>query len=93
MTKTAKTRWPRQTTMENLETYGYATQGAVLKYGDHALAVGFEGQGYHAAVYEFIDSPEETGLGDIECMLNLVETATELFEDGGHAMAWCMKKI
>lgn len=26
MTKTAKTRWPRQTTMENLETYGYATQ-------------------------------------------------------------------
>ena len=43
--------------MENLETYGYATQGAVLKYGDHALAVGFEGRGYHAAVYEFIDKP------------------------------------
>ena len=57
------------------------------------MAVGFEGRGYHAAVYEFIDSPEETGLGDIECMLNLVETATELFEDGGHAMAWCMKQI
>ena len=93
MTKTATTRWPRQTTMEKLETYDYATQGAVLKYGDHALVVGFEGQGYHAAVYEFIDTPEETGLGDIECMLNLVETAGELFEDGGHAMAWCMKQI
>ena len=93
MTKTAKTRWPRQTTMENLETYDYATQGAVLKYGDLALVVGFEGRGYHAAVYEFIDTPEETGLGDIECMLNLVENAEELFEDGGHAMAWCMKQI
>ena len=93
MTKTATTRWPRQTTMEKLETYDYATQGAVLKYGDHALVVGFEGRGYHAAVYEFIDTPEETGLGDIECMLNLVETAGELFDDGGHAMAWCMKQI
>ena len=30
---------------------------------------------------------------DIECRLNLVEAATELFEDGGHAMAWCMKRI
>ena len=30
---------------------------------------------------------------DIECRLNLVESATELFEDGGHAMAWCMKRI
>ena len=93
MTKKATTRWARQTTMEKLETYDYATQGAVLKYGDHALVVGFEGRGYHAAVYEFVDTPEETGLGDIECRLNLVETAGELFEDGGHAMAWCLKQI
>ena len=63
MTKTAKTRWPRQTTMENLETYGYATQGAVLKYGDHALAVGFDGPGYHAAASESLDSPEAPALG------------------------------
>ena len=93
MAKEAKTRWPRQTTMEKLTMYDYATKGAVLKHGDHALVVGFEGTGYHAAVYEFVDTPEETGLGDIECRLNLVETAPELFEDGGHGMAWCMKQI
>ena len=47
MAKKSTTRWARQTTMEKLETYDYATQGAVLKYGDHALVVGFEGRGYH----------------------------------------------
>ena len=93
MTKKATTRWVRQTTMEKLETYDYATQGAVLKYDEQVLVVGFEGRGYHAAVYEFVENTEETGLADIECRLNLVGTAEELFEDGGHAMAWCMKQI
>ena len=46
-----------------------------------------------AAVYEFIETPEECGFSDIECRLNLVEVAEELFEDGGHAMAWCMRKV
>ena len=40
-----------------------------------------------------VETPGETGFADIECRLNLVEAATELFEDGGHAMAWCMKHI
>ncbi|EKX99999.1 hypothetical protein HMPREF9163_00439, partial [Selenomonas sp. oral taxon 138 str. F0429] len=43
--------------------------------------------------YEMVETPEETGFADIECRLNLVEAAKELFEDGGHAMAWCMKRI
>lgn len=86
-------KWTRLTTMEKLEMEGYATMGAVLKHGDHALVVGFEGIGFHAAVYEFVETPEETGLGDSECRLNLAEAATELFEDGGHAMAWCLKHI
>ena len=45
------------------------------------------------ANYEMVETPEETGFADIECRLNLVEAATELFEDGGHAMAWCMAHI
>ena len=57
---------------------------------DEILGVGW---GFHAAVYEMVETPEETGLGDIECRLNLVEACAELFEDGGHAMAWCMKRI
>jgi len=55
--------------------------------------VGREFRGFHAAVYEMVETPEETGFADIECRLNLVEAATELFEDGGHAMVWCMAHI
>ena len=46
---------------------------------------------YEAATYEFIETPEETGLGDIECRLNLLEIADGTFKDGGHAMAWALK--
>ncbi len=88
-----KTAWAKESTMEKLEMNGYATMGAVLKYDDMVLVVGMDAAGFHAAVYEFIDTPEETDLGEIECRLNLVETAEETFEDGGHAMAWCMTQI
>lgn len=46
---------------------------------------------YEAATYEFIETPEETGLGDIECRLNLLEIADGTFKDGGHALAWALK--
>lgn len=41
---------------------------------------------YEAAIYEFIETPEKTGLGAIECRLNLTEIADGTFTDGGHAM-------
>ena len=88
-----KTAWEKMTTMEKLEWNGYANRGAVLKYDDNVLVVGMDSAGFHAAVYEFIETPEETGLGDIECRLGFVDAAIESFKDGGHAMAWCMKKI
>ena len=43
---------------------------------------------YEAAIYEFIETPEETGLGAIECRLNLTEIAEGTFADSGHAMRW-----
>ena len=91
--KNAEARWPKTTTMEHLDEMRYGTSGAILRYGEQILVVGMECWGFHAAVYEMVETPEETGFADIECRLNLVETATELFEDGGHAMAWCMKRI
>ena len=91
--KNAEARWPKESTMEKLEEMRFSTCGAVLRHGEQILVVGREFRGFHAAVYEMIETPEETGLTDIECRLNLVEAATELFEDGGHAMAWCMKRI
>ena len=88
-----KTAWAKVTTMENLEMNGYATKGAVLKYDDKVLVVGMDARGFHAAVYEFVETPEETGLGDLECRLGLADAAIESFKDGGRAMAWCMTHI
>ena len=86
-------KWQTATTMENLELEGYAAMGAVLRHGDKVLAVGCGRFGCHAAVYEMVETPEKTGLGDVECRIGLVEAAEEIFEDGGHAMAWCLSKI
>lgn len=69
-----------------------SSYGAVLKYGEQVLVADIGWKGFSAAVYEFIETPEETGLPDIECRLNLVEGAEDAFEDGGHAIAWCMEK-
>ena len=91
--KNAEARWPKTTTMEHLDEMRFGTSGAILRYGEQILVVGMECWGFHAAIYEMVETPEETGLADIECRLNLLEASTELFEDGGHAMAWGMKRI
>ena len=88
-----ETRWRKATTMEDLAMEGYAAMGAVLRYGGNVLVVGCESFGYHAAVYEMVETPQETGLGDVECRISLVEAAEEVFKDGGHAMEWCLSKI
>lgn len=85
--------WELTTTMEKLATSDYACGGAVLKYDEQVLAVCLDGFDYHAAVFEFIETPEETGLDETECRLNMVETTMEAFADGGHAMAWCLAHI
>ena len=79
--RNAEARWPKTTTMEHLDEMRFGTSGAILRYGEQILVVGMECWGF------------QTGFADIECRLNLVEAAMELFEDGGHAMAWCMKRI
>ena len=76
--KNAEARWPKESTMEKLEEMRFSTCGAVLRYDEQVLVVGREFRGFHAAVYEMVETPEETGFADIECRLNLVEVATEL---------------
>ena len=78
-------RLPNTSTMENLSMKVTAGEGAVLKMGDKVL-------GFIAGVYEFIETPEETGYSYIECRLNLIAMSAELFEDGGHAIAWAMQQ-
>ena len=79
------------TTIEKLQLKVSASYGAVIKYGDRVFVTDCHWKGgFTAEIYEFVETPEETGLGDIECRLHLIQTATERFEDNGHAIAWCM---
>lgn len=105
MKKTAVTRYeeytenfatryclPNTSTMEDLSMKVTAGEGAVLRMGDKVLVTDHAWKGFIAAVYEFIETPEETGYGYIECRLNLITMSEELFEDGGHAIAWAMQQ-
>ncbi len=80
------------TTMEKLEMKTSGCYGAILKYGDKVLytSVTYKGT-YYAEVYEFVETPEETGLGEIECRLNQIERE-EGFPDGGHAIEWAISR-
>lgn len=81
----------KMTTIEQLQMQVSATYGAVLKFGDRVFVTDCHWKGgFTATVYEFIESPEETGLSEIECRLNLILTTDECFADNGHAIAWCM---
>ena len=81
------------TTMEKLQMKVSATYGSVLKFGSHVLVTDahYKG-GFTADIYEFVETPEETGLGDIECRLNHISHAEQTFIDNGHAIAWCMEQ-
>lgn len=85
-------RWKEITSMENLWEDGCAEQGAVLQYGDKVFVCGLTYRGFEAAIYEFVETPEETGYGYIECRIQLLEKNETIFEDGGHAMEWCFSR-
>lgn len=85
-------RLSNTSTMENLSMKVTAGEGAVLKMGDKVLVTDHAWKGFIAGVYEFIETPEETGYSHIECRLNLIAMSGELFEDGGHAIAWAMQQ-
>ena len=86
-------KWNTTTTMEKLWNDGCAEQGAVLKYSDKVLVCGLTYRGFESAVYEFIETEEETGLSYIECRLNLRIASPKPFDDGGDAMKWCYDNI
>jgi len=86
-------KWEQTTSMEHLESSGCSTQGAVLKYGDMVLVCGLTYRRFEAAIYEFIEDEEETGLSYIECRINLHTVAPHPFDDGGDAMKWCFDEL
>lgn len=87
-------RYRRVTTQEHLEMQVSAGDGLVCKYGDHVLmADRYWDAGFIAGVYEFVETPEETGLSECECRLNFIERSEGFFEDGGHAIEWAISRV
>lgn len=82
------------TTREHLEEDLYGCMNAaVLDHGDHVITVlehCFEG--IKVAIYELIETPEETGLGRCECRLSKI-SENKGFEDTGHAVAWALTEL
>ena len=83
----------RITNMEHL-MMDTTPRGAVVKYGQQVFVTDIHWRGHYTAkIYEFVETPEETELGDIECRLSLINEAEERFKDNGHALEWCLKQI
>ena len=81
-------------TIEKLQLAVSATYGAVIQYGDKVFVTDIHWKsGFTAKIYEFIESPEDTGLSPIECRLSLLAEAEETFQDNGHALAWCFAQV
>ena len=81
------------TTIEKLQCKVSASNGVVLQFGDKVFVSDyvFPG-GFKAEIYEYVETPEETGLDAIECRLNLYGKADQRFEDNGHAIEWCIQQ-
>ncbi len=82
------------TTMEKLQLEVSGSYGVVIKFDDKVFVsdLTFKGD-YRAEIYEFIETPEDTGLGDIECRLLPWANSKETFKDSGHAIKWCFEQI
>ena len=85
--------YPQITTMENLQMEGSSSLDAVVKYGENVLAAHYTYKGFTAAVYELIETPEDTGLGYIECRISRIAQADRYFEDGGSAILWGFEQL
>ena len=73
---------------------GFASYGAVIQFGDKVFVTDCHWKGgFTAEIYEFVETPDETELGDIECRLAPWGKTDERFKDNGHAIAWCMAQV
>ena len=73
-------RYRKETTQENLEMQVTAGDGIVAKYGDHILmADRYWNGGFIAGIYEFVETPEETGLCAQELRLLTVFSGRDFY--------------
>ena len=89
---TDKIYFDETTTIEDLE-YEITTSGAVLKYGEFAIAVMVTDEGYVAAIYKFTETPKEDGYDWVDAPLYFIEQADGFFKDTGHAVRWAFDRM
>lgn len=78
------------TTIEELQNNSSITYGATVKFGNKVFHTNLNWKGeFSAEIYEFTAKPDEGDFGSIETPITLVKKANEVFEDNGHALAWC----
>ena len=85
--------YPQITTIEQLQMSSNSSLDAVIQYGDHVLAANHTYKGFTAAVYEFIETYEETGFSDIECRISRIAEADRYFKDNGSAILWGFEQL
>ena len=82
------------TTIEKLQLEVSASYGAVIQYDDKVFVTDISWKGgFTARIFEFVETPGETGFGTIECRLAPWAEAKESFKDNGHALAWCFAQV
>ena len=72
-------------TLSDQKSAGQASMQNALDGEAQSLLSGLDGDGDLA--------PEETGLGECECRLNLIEKSEGFFPDGGHALEWAISRV
>lgn len=83
--------FPKSTCMEIFCGCLKPCHDCMMRFGDRVLIAQTNWQGgTEAAVYGFVDDPEEWFSAD-ECRLELLKVAKQTFEDAGHAIECCIK--
>nr|DAR31392.1 MAG TPA: Nucleotide modification associated domain 4 [Caudoviricetes sp.] len=89
-----KKQWinfPKSTCMEIFCGRLKPCHDSMMRFGDRVLIAQMNWQGEtEAAVYGFVDDPEEDFSAE-ECRLELLKVARQTFADAGHAIEWCIK--
>lgn len=89
-----KKQWidfPKSICMESFSTRLRPCYDCMMRFGDRVLIAQMNWQGgTEAAVYGFVDAPEEWFSAE-ECRLELLKVARQTFVDAGHAIEWCIK--
>ena len=81
------------TTIEKLAKKSLNTQDKLIRYDEYVFVIRANNSQFCAEIYEFIEHPDTTDKGIVECRLNRIAQSDYVYSDGGHALAWCLDQI